>query len=130
LFPSPPLYSPFRILFSSTTQIHFLLRQAMGWFYIYLSLSLGAGVAQSVGLYWLQIERPGFDSRQKQRIYPLVCVQIGSGAHPASYPTGTGGPFPGGKERSGHDADHSPPSSAEGQWVWELYSSPLSPAWR
>jgi hypothetical protein len=28
---------------------------------------------------------------------------------------GTGGPFPGGKARSGHDADHSPPSSAE---VW------------
>jgi hypothetical protein len=26
---------------------------------------------------------------------------------------GTGGPFPGGKARSGRDADHSPPSSAE-----------------
>jgi hypothetical protein len=26
---------------------------------------------------------------------------------------GTGGPFPGGKARPGHDADHSPPSSAE-----------------
>jgi len=26
---------------------------------------------------------------------------------------GTGGPFPGGKARSGHDADYSPPSSAE-----------------
>jgi hypothetical protein len=24
------------------------------------------------------------------------CVQTGSGAHPASYPMGTGGPFPGG----------------------------------
>jgi hypothetical protein len=29
------------------------------------------------------------------------CVQIGSEAHPASYPMGTGGPFPGGKARPG-----------------------------
>jgi hypothetical protein len=41
------------------------------------------------------------------------CDQTGSGAHPASYTMGTGGPFPGGKARPGHDADHSPPSSAE-----------------
>jgi hypothetical protein len=39
-------------------------------------------------------------------------VQTGSGAHPASYPMGTGGSFPGGKARPGRDADHSPPSSA------------------
>jgi hypothetical protein len=42
-----------------------------------------------------------------------LCVQTGSEAHPASSPVGTGGPFPGGKARSGRDADHSPPSSAE-----------------
>jgi hypothetical protein len=42
-----------------------------------------------------------------------LCVQTGSGAHPASYPMGTEGPFPGGKARPGRDADHSPPSSAE-----------------
>jgi hypothetical protein len=42
-----------------------------------------------------------------------LCVQTGSGAHPASYPVGIGGPFPGGKARPGRDADHSPPSSAE-----------------
>jgi hypothetical protein len=41
------------------------------------------------------------------------CVQTGSGAHPTSYPMGTGGSFPGGKARPGRDADHSPPSSAE-----------------
>jgi hypothetical protein len=41
------------------------------------------------------------------------CVQTGSGAHPASYPMGTGGSFLGGKARPGRDADHSPPSSAE-----------------
>jgi hypothetical protein len=42
-----------------------------------------------------------------------LCVQTGSGAHPASCIMGTGGPFPGGKARPGRDADHSPPSSAE-----------------
>jgi hypothetical protein len=43
-----------------------------------------------------------------------LCVQTGSGAQPASYTMGTGGPFPGGKSAAGHDADHSPPpSSAE-----------------
>jgi hypothetical protein len=42
-----------------------------------------------------------------------LSVQTGSGAHPASYTMGTGGPFPGGKARPGRDADHSPRSSAE-----------------
>jgi hypothetical protein len=37
-----------------------------------------------------------------------LCVQTGSGAHPASCTMGTGGPFPGTKARPGHDADHSP----------------------
>jgi hypothetical protein len=36
-----------------------------------------------------------------------------SGAHPASCPMGTGGPFPGAKALLGCDADHSPPSSAK-----------------
>jgi hypothetical protein len=42
-----------------------------------------------------------------------LCVQTGSGVHPASCTMGTGGPFPGGKTRPGRDADHSPPYSAE-----------------
>jgi hypothetical protein len=42
-----------------------------------------------------------------------LCVQTGSGAHPASSTMGTRGPFPGGKARPGRDADHSPPSNAE-----------------
>jgi hypothetical protein len=42
-----------------------------------------------------------------------LCVQTGSGAHPASCTIGTGGPFTRGKARPGHDADHSPLSSAE-----------------
>jgi hypothetical protein len=37
-----------------------------------------------------------------------LCVQTGSGAHPASCTMGTGG-----KVRPGRDADQSPPSSAE-----------------
>jgi hypothetical protein len=37
-----------------------------------------------------------------------LCVQTGSGAHPASCTMGTGGPFPGGKARPGRDVDHSP----------------------
>jgi hypothetical protein len=42
-----------------------------------------------------------------------LCLQTGSGAHPASCTMCTGGPFPGGKARPGRDADHSPPSNAE-----------------
>jgi hypothetical protein len=41
-----------------------------------------------------------------------LVVQTGSGAHPASCPMGTGGPFSGGKARPGRDSDHSSPSSA------------------
>jgi hypothetical protein len=41
------------------------------------------------------------------------CVQTGSGAHPVSYPMGTGDPFPRDKVRPGRDANDSPPSSAE-----------------
>jgi hypothetical protein len=43
----------------------------------------------------------------------ILCVQTGSGAHPASCTMGTGGPFPGSKARPGRVADHSPPSGAE-----------------
>jgi hypothetical protein len=35
-------------------------------------------------------------------------AQTGSGAHPASYPMGTGGPFLRTKARPGRDANHSP----------------------
>jgi hypothetical protein len=41
------------------------------------------------------------------------CVQTGSGAHPASYPMGTGGSFPGGEARPGVTLTTHPPSSAE-----------------
>jgi hypothetical protein len=42
-----------------------------------------------------------------------LCVQTGSGAHPASCTMGTGVLSPGVNARPGRDADHSPPSSAE-----------------
>jgi hypothetical protein len=51
------------------------------------------------------------------------CVQTSSGAHPASYPTGTRGSFPGGKA-VGREADHSPPSSAEVKNAWTYSCTP------
>jgi hypothetical protein len=57
--------------------------------------------------------------------------QTGSGAPPASYAMGTGGPFPGGKARLGREAGHSSPSSAEVKNELELhFLSPLASAWR
>jgi hypothetical protein len=44
---------------------------------------------------------PGFDSGRKSDLSLLHVVQTGSGDHPASYPTGTGGSFPGGKSAGG-----------------------------
>jgi len=48
------------------------------------------------------------------------CVQNGSEAHPASYPVGTRGSFPGVKQ-PGHEADHSPPTSAKVKERMALY---------
>jgi hypothetical protein len=42
-----------------------------------------------------------------------LCVQTGSGTHPASCTKSTGGPLAGAKARPGRDADHSPLSTAE-----------------
>jgi len=46
------------------------------------------------------------------------------GAHPASYPTGTGDSLPGGKQ-PGREAHHSLPSSAEVKDSWRYTSTPL-----
>jgi hypothetical protein len=57
-------------------------------------------------------------------------VQNGSGAHPASYPMGTGA-LSLGIKRQGREADHSPPSSAEVEgWVKLYLHSPNTPSWR
>jgi len=46
------------------------------------------------------------------------CVQTSSGAHPASYPMGTGGSF------QGCGGKHSLPSSAEVKNLWSYTASP------
>jgi hypothetical protein len=59
--------------------------------------------------YGMDIRAIGVRSPAGAKDFPSnLCVQTGSGAHPASCTMGTGGPFPGGKARPGRDADHSP----------------------
>jgi hypothetical protein len=53
-----------------------------------------------------------------------LCVQTGSGAHPASCTVGTEGHFPGAKARPRRDADHSLPSIAEVEMSRSYTSSP------
>jgi hypothetical protein len=56
----------------------------------------------------------GFDPLQRQKDFSsILCVQIGSRAHPASCTVGTGGPFLRAKSRSVRDVDRSHQSSAE-----------------
>jgi hypothetical protein len=50
-----------------------------------------------------------------------------SGAHPASYPMGTGGYFPGGKAA---EADHSSPSSTEVKNDGVIPPLHHTPSWR
>jgi hypothetical protein len=67
-----------------------------------------------VSAYWLDdraIEVPS--PAEAKDFSSIVCVQTGSGAHPASCTMGTGGPFPGAKARPGSDSNHSPPPRAE-----------------
>jgi hypothetical protein len=73
----------------------------------------------------------GLIAGRGERIFPLLSVQTGSGAHTPSHTVGTGGPFPGAKARPGRDTDHSPPSSAEVENEQELYVLfPQAPSWR
>jgi hypothetical protein len=44
-----------------------------------------------------KVEGQGFKSRYRKEFSSLHVVQIGSGAHPISYPMVTGGSFPGRK---------------------------------
>jgi hypothetical protein len=70
----------------------------------------------------------GLDDRGSRVCFPAgagnfslhLRFQNGSGAHPASYPVGTGGSFPGGKA-AGPEADHSLPSNADVKECVELY---------
>jgi hypothetical protein len=64
-----------------------------------------------------------FDPRQRQEHFSSnLCVQTSSGAHPASCTMDNGGPFSGGKERPGRDADHSP-HLLPNRWMSRSYTS-------
>jgi hypothetical protein len=58
-------------------------------------LESGAGVAQSVQCLTTDWTTGVRSSTEERDFSSSPCVQEGSGAHPASYPMGTGGPFPG-----------------------------------
>jgi hypothetical protein len=76
---------------------------------------LATRVSRSRGSSGSIVSDYGLDDRAIEVRFPAgakdfsssLCVQTGSGAHPASCTMGTGGPFP------GRDADHSLPSCAE-----------------
>jgi hypothetical protein len=80
----------------------------------YRSLDSAVGVATGYGL---DERRVGI--QVPAEISFLHVVQADSGAHPASYPMGTGG------LSQGHEADHSPPSSAEVKKAWIYTFTPL-----
>jgi hypothetical protein len=68
--------------------------------------------------------RYGLDVRGSRVRFPVgLGIFLFTTAHPASYPMGTRGSFPGVK-RSGREADHSPPSSAEVKERVELFLHP------
>jgi hypothetical protein len=82
-------------------------------YFIYLLTEPGSSVSIVSG-YGLDDRAIGVRSPEGANDFSSnLCVQTGSGAHPASCTMGTGGPFPGGKARPERDADHSPPPSAE-----------------
>jgi hypothetical protein len=76
-------------------------------------IRVGAGVALSVQCLTMDWTTGVRSPTEAEDFSSGLCVQTGSGAHPASCPMGTGGSFPGGKSRPGRDAYRSPPSSAE-----------------
>jgi hypothetical protein len=73
---------------------------------------------------WLWAERQSdrYLSPDRVKNFPLT-VQTGCGAHPASYPTGTGALSLGVKHQ-GLQAYHSPPTSAEVKKMWVYTSTP------
>jgi hypothetical protein len=50
----------------------------------------------------------------------VLLYLVGSGAHPASYPLGTGGTFPG----RGRKGDHPPPSSVRSGKLGSIHPLP------
>jgi hypothetical protein len=68
----------------------------------------GAGLAQSVWCLATDWTTGVRSPAEAKDCSSSICVQTISEAHPASYPMGTGGPFPGGKARPERDDDHLP----------------------
>jgi hypothetical protein len=64
-----------------------------------------------------------FESLYCDEFSPLHIFQTGSGAHPASYTTGTGA-LPWGVKRQGYATDHSLPANAEVKIMWIYTSTP------
>jgi hypothetical protein len=64
-----------------------------------------------------------FESQWEQEFSLLHVAQIGAAVHPTPYPMCTGGSIPGGKMAE-HEADHSPPASAEVKKKWIYTSTP------
>jgi hypothetical protein len=64
-----------------------------------------------------------FEYRLSQKSSFFHVVQTKSGAHPASYPMGTGGSFLREKQ-PGLEADHSPLTIAEVKRIWISTSTP------
>jgi hypothetical protein len=68
-------------------------------------------------------KRLEFESRRGKEFSLLQVIQTGSGVHQTSYPMGTGVLSLGrGVKRQGHEAEHSPPTSAEVKKMW-IYAS-------
>jgi hypothetical protein len=95
------LFSFAAITFCVTSQqvfivavVYFIMTETSGYSLVFHFLSVSAVPRR---LYTLQLAH-----------FLRRCVQNGSGAHPASYPTGTGGSFPG--------------SKATKVWSWPLTS--------
>jgi hypothetical protein len=73
--------------------------------------------------YGLEDQRVGVWVPEEQKFTFLQVVQTCSGAHPPSYPMGTGVLSPGVK-RPGRETDHSPPISAEVKQTWAYTAIP------
>jgi hypothetical protein len=65
-----------------------------------------------------------FESQCGQEFSLFHTVQTGSIAHPVLYPVGTRG-LSLGVKRSGHEADHSPPTSAKFKKRGSIHSFPI-----
>jgi hypothetical protein len=85
-----------------------------------------ASIVSGYGLDDRAIEIPSLAEAKGFFLYR--CVHTGSGAHPASCPMGSGGPFPGAKARPGRNANHSAHLVPRSR----MSISPLhpSPSWR